>query len=149
MRTDVFWVYILSNRSRTVIYVGVTNDLVQRLLQHRRKENPESFAARYRLNRLVFFQRFRDIRDAIAYEKKLKGWSRAKKNALIEKENADWNDLAVTRLKLNPPCDTDFDHCPRPRPALSSRGAQRIESRSAADPAGAKPKAPVRSGKLE
>jgi putative endonuclease len=87
-----YWVYILASRSR-VLYVGVTNDLVRRVNEHRQSLIP-GFTEKYRVSRLVYFEQFGDIRDAIAREKQLKGWVRARKLELIEGRNPTWADLA-------------------------------------------------------
>ncbi len=87
-----YYVYILASASRT-LYTGVTNNLERRVIEHRRKLIP-GFTARYRINRLVYFEVFGDIRAAISREKQIKGWLRAKKIALIESSNRDWKDLS-------------------------------------------------------
>jgi putative endonuclease len=94
MRMDdgCYFTYIMGSRSRT-LYIGVTGDLVKRILQHKCKEL-SGFTARYNCDRLVWFERHQVVQDAIAREKKLKGWSRAKKIALIESMNATWVDLS-------------------------------------------------------
>ena len=89
MRT--YHVYIMSSASR-VLYIGVTNDLLRRVSEHRQMRVP-GFTARYRVNQLVYFEAFGDIRAAIAREKQIKGWLRAKKIALIEAFNPRWKDL--------------------------------------------------------
>ena len=88
-----FWVYILSSNTRA-IYVGVTNDLERRVQEHKSKQVP-GFTARYNASQLVYGEVFSDVRDAIAREKQIKSWSRARKNALIEEHNPRWNDLAA------------------------------------------------------
>ena len=88
-----YWTYILSSFSRT-IYVGVTNDLERRIQQHKSKQVP-GFTARYDVTRLVHSEVFSDVCDAIAREKQIKSWSRARKNALIEEHNPLWDDLAT------------------------------------------------------
>ena len=88
----VYHVYILASRSR-VLYVGVTNDLLRRVLQHREGQVP-GFTSRYKIHRLVHYEPFGDIRNAIAREKEIKNWTRAKKVALIESKNPTWEDLA-------------------------------------------------------
>jgi putative endonuclease len=93
MRDHDYWVYILTNKHRTTLYIGMTNDLELRLWQHRWGEK-SGFAKRYHLNRLVWFEHFRDVNDAIACEKRLKGWLRSRKIALIEKTNPHWLDLS-------------------------------------------------------
>jgi len=85
-------VYVLTNFNRSVLYVGVTSDLVTRVAQHRSGAFPGSFTARYRVDMLVHFECFDDIYAAIAREKQLKGWTRAKKLALIERDNPSWED---------------------------------------------------------
>jgi putative endonuclease len=86
-------VYIMTNRHRTVFYVGVTSNLQKRLIEHRSGAHPSSFTKMYNVDQLVYFEMGRDIKAAIAREKQLKGWSRAKKVALIEQLNPEWNDL--------------------------------------------------------
>jgi len=93
MRFDACAVYILANLNRSVLYVGVTSDLVTRVAAHRKRLEPSSFTARYRVDRLVHFDAFEDITVAIQREKQLKGWSRAKKLRLIERDNPSWEDL--------------------------------------------------------
>ena len=89
----MYYVYILTNKNNTVLYVGVTNDLSRRMYEHQ-NEQIEGFTKRYHLHKLVFFEEFSDINDAIACEKRLKRWTRAKKNALIEFKNPNWKDLS-------------------------------------------------------
>ncbi|MFY9689195.1 MAG: GIY-YIG nuclease family protein [Candidatus Acidiferrales bacterium] len=84
--------YILASKFG-VLYVGVTNHLSRRIVEHRVKMT-DGFSARYNVNRLVYYERFGDIRNAIAREKQIKGWLRAKKIALIESVNPSWKDLA-------------------------------------------------------
>lgn len=88
-------VYFLTNRHRTVLYVGVTSDLRRRVIQHIAGMYPSSFSRRYNADRLVYFEITPDIRAAIAREKQLKKWSRRKKEALIEGVNPGWHDLAA------------------------------------------------------
>jgi len=87
-----FHVYVMSNRTR-VLYIGVTNDLQRRALEHKRRTAP-GFTARYHLNRLVYFEHFDGPGAAIAREKELKGWRRDRKIALIESFNPKWSDLS-------------------------------------------------------
>lgn len=87
------YVYILTNKNNTTLYVGVTSNLLERVQQHKSKMNPKSFTARYNLDKLVYYEALQMIGDAIAREKQLKAGSRAKKIALIEKENKTWEDL--------------------------------------------------------
>src|SRR5271169_5101915 len=92
MHTKTYYVYILASKSRT-LYTGVTNNLERRVVEHRRKLVP-GFTARYNINRLVYFEVFHDVLDAIAREKQIKAWGRMKKIALIESTNRDWKDLS-------------------------------------------------------
>ena len=87
------FVYILANKNNTTLYVGVTSNLLQRIMQHKEKHDKKSFSARYNTNKLVYYEAFQDIGEAIGREKQIKAGSRAKKIALIEKENAEWGDL--------------------------------------------------------
>jgi putative endonuclease len=100
-------VYILSNSAAT-LYIGVTGDLDMRLFQHGDNHDPKSFVSRYNLHRLVFMETYPTARQAIAREKQLKGWSRAKKLKLIRTLNPDFRDLSV-----------DY---PTPLPPISSGG---------------------------
>src|SRR6185437_11095672 len=86
-----FYVYILSNRSH-ILYIGLTNNLRKRIFQHR-KQTPGTFTARYKINRLVYFEHYQYINNAIAREKELKHWTRAQKIALIESTNPTWEEL--------------------------------------------------------
>jgi putative endonuclease len=88
-----YYVYILSSRSRT-LYTGVTNNIARRVAEHRRGLVP-GFTSKYRIHRLVHFEPYEHPSAAIAREKKIKGWLRAKKVALIEERNPTWDDLAA------------------------------------------------------
>ena len=103
-----FYTYILTNKGRTVLYVGVTNGLTKRVLQHRSGKT-EGFTRRYHCDRLVYFERFAKPSDAIAREKQLKGWRRQKKEALIASQNPRWEDLAVSVLGLSPPAGRPWE----------------------------------------
>ena len=87
-----YFVYIMTNKFRT-LYTGVTNNLERRVLQHKRKLLP-GFTQEYNINCLVYFETFGDVRAAIQREKQIKGWLRAKKVALIIKNNPAWRDLS-------------------------------------------------------
>jgi len=89
-----YTVYILSNSAAT-LYIGVTSDLDLRLFQHSERHDSESFATRYNLDRLIFAETYPTARQAIAREKQLKGWSRAKKLNLIREQNPEWRDLSA------------------------------------------------------
>lgn len=90
---NIAWVYILTNETHTTLYVGSTVELSTRLWEHRIKQNPNSFSARYNLTKLVFYQGFHSVESARAQEKIFKGKSRAWKIALINRHNPRWNDL--------------------------------------------------------
>ena len=92
MGERTYCAYIMASRSRT-LYVGVTGNLLRRVFEHKWKEH-DGFTARYNCDRLVGFERHQDVHRAIAREKELKGWRRAKKIALIESANAAWVDLS-------------------------------------------------------
>ena len=88
----------MTNRSRT-LYVGVTNDLERRVYQHKLKQIP-GFTAKYNIAQLAYYEETNDVLTAIAREKTIKGWLRAKKIALIESVNPEWQDLGVTEITL-------------------------------------------------
>ena len=88
-----FYVYMMTNQSRVVLYTGITNSLMRRVWQHQSGEI-EGFTKSYKVNRLVYYECFDDPRDAIAREKEIKGWRRQKKNALVETKNPKWADLS-------------------------------------------------------
>jgi putative endonuclease len=88
-----FYVYMMTNQSRVVLYTGITNSLTRRVWQHQ-SGDIEGFTKAYKVNRLVYYECFDDPRTAIAREKEIKGWRRAKKNALVEKMNPKWADLS-------------------------------------------------------
>jgi len=94
MRDHNYHVYIVTNKHRTALYIGMTNGLARRIVEHKNGEIA-GFTQRYQLNRLVWFEDFRDVNEAIACEKKLKGWLRSRKVALIEKNNPRWFDLSA------------------------------------------------------
>ncbi len=87
-----YYVYILTNQHGNVMYIGVTSDLVRRVYEHR-NHLVAGFTARYHVDKLVYFEETNDVHAAIAREKELKGWLRAKKNALVEQTNPQWQDL--------------------------------------------------------
>ncbi len=86
-------IYMITNKNNTVLYTGVCSDLFARITQHKEKINPKSFTARYNCNKLVYYEAFHSIEEAIAREKQIKGGSRIKKILLIEKQNPKWMDL--------------------------------------------------------
>jgi putative endonuclease len=93
-----FWVYIVTNRNNSVLYIGVTNSLSRRTWQHR-EGNHVGFAADYRCTKVIYYEWYSDIRDAIARESQLKKRSRAKKVALINRLNPSWRDLGADVLQ--------------------------------------------------
>ena len=84
-----FYVYMMTNRTRSVLYTGVTNSLERRIWFHRNSEN-KSFTKTYRVDRLVYYEHFNEARYAIAREKEIKGWRREKKNELVRMMNPKW-----------------------------------------------------------
>ena len=90
-----YFVYMLASQRNGTLYVGVTNDLVRRIGEHKSREVP-GFTKRHSVSLLVWYEAFGEINDAIAREKQIKGWNRAWKIQLIEKENSGRNDLAAS-----------------------------------------------------
>ena len=87
------FIYIITNKNNTTLYIGVTADLPRRILDHKNKRNEKSFSARYNLNKLVYYEQFLMIGDAIGREKQLKAGSRQAKIDLILSFNPLWTDL--------------------------------------------------------
>ena len=87
------YTYMMANKNNTVIYAGVTSNISKRVWQHKNKVY-KGFTSRYNCDKLVFYREFSDIRDAIAYEKKLKAGSRVAKVKLINEMNPEWKDLS-------------------------------------------------------
>lgn len=92
MREHQYFAYIMSSNSGT-LYIGMTNSIYRRALQHKSGEI-EGFASKYHCTRLVYYESYDDVHRAIGREKQLKGWTRARKIALIESRNPRWADLA-------------------------------------------------------
>ena len=88
-----YYVYILSNDHKNVIYTGVTNDLVRRMYEHKKHLDKGSFTSKYNVENLVYFEETTDVESALAREKQIKGWNRKRKEKLIEAKNPNWNDL--------------------------------------------------------
>jgi len=88
-----FWIYCMSNTYNNVLYIGVTNDLYRRVLEHKSKLI-KGFTYRYNCDKLVYYEKFEDINEAIRRETQLKNWRREWKNKLIETINPNWEDLA-------------------------------------------------------
>ena len=86
-------VYMMSNSYNTVVYVGVTSDLVSRVIQHKEKMYPKSFTAKYNCSKLVYYNCYHTIEEAKAEELRIKGGNRARKNEMINSMNESWSDL--------------------------------------------------------
>ncbi len=93
MRMREYYVYIMTNGART-LYIGVTNDLVRRVFEHKEKL-AEGFTKKYNITMLVYYEITGDVQAAIAREKQLKSWRRSKKIALIESSNPQWKDFSL------------------------------------------------------
>ena len=91
----MYYTYILTNKNDTVMYIGVTNDLKRRLYEHKSNQ-VDGFTKKYNVCKLVYFEKYSDIDNAIAREKQLKHWVRSKKNLLVETQNPNWDDLGET-----------------------------------------------------
>ncbi|PKG52846.1 GIY-YIG nuclease family protein [Olleya sp. 1-3] len=89
-----YYVYILSSKKNGTLYIGVTNNLERRLIEHKQKL-ASVFTSKYDVNRLMYFEIIADINEAIKREKQLKNWNRQWKIELIEKENPNWKDLSI------------------------------------------------------
>ena len=90
--TKRYFVYLLSNKKNGTLYIGITNDLVRRVYEHKSK-HVEGFSKKYNLSRLVWFDETSDVNAAIEKEKQMKKWKRAWKVGLIEEANPSWRDL--------------------------------------------------------
>ena len=88
-----YYVYILSNKNHTVLYTGVTRDLIRRVYEHKNNSDPNSFTAKYKVHKLVYFEETNDVKAAIEREKQIKSWSRSRKTDLIFNVNPHWIDL--------------------------------------------------------
>jgi len=101
MKIKLYYVYVLTNSNHNVLYTGVTNDLERRCNEHKKKK-VKGFTQRYKVDKLIYFEVFDFIEQAIAREKQIKGYSRAKKNALIEVFNKEWIELYIDGKILFP-----------------------------------------------
>jgi len=90
-----YYVYVMTNAHRNVLYVGVSNSLERRVWQHK-NHALSGFTDQYNCTLLVYIEHFTEVKDAIAREKQIKGWTRAKKDTLIATQNPSWTDLADT-----------------------------------------------------
>ena len=91
-------VYIMANQHHTVLYTGVTSDIISRIQQHRSKFRTSSFTAKYNVDKLVYYKPFPTIEEAIAEEKRIKAGNRKQKISLIESMNPGWEDLWITGI---------------------------------------------------
>ena len=110
-----YFVYIMSNRSKS-LYTGITNSLIRRVREHKLGIG-SVFSAKYKLDRLVYFERFEDVHNAIEREKEIKGWLRIRKIALIVSVNSAWRDLSLgwyERHAFQP--DAGIAPVPTPKP---------------------------------
>ena len=89
----MYYVYILSNWNNHVLYIGVTNNIMRRLYEHK-NDFVEGFTKKYRVHKLVYYEEYSDVKDAIQREKQLKKWNRIKKENLIQQLNPTWKDLS-------------------------------------------------------
>ena len=92
-RYVTYYVYILTNKNKTVLYTGVTSDLIRRVYEHKTHADPSSFTAKYKVDRLINFEETSDVKAAIEREKQIKSWSRDRKTDLIFRMNPHWVDL--------------------------------------------------------
>ena len=92
-----YCIYMMTNKSRVVLYTGITNNLTRRVSEHQQGEIP-GFTKTYKVNRLVYYETFENPHAAIAREKEIKGWRRSKKNELVDTLNSKWADLSGTLL---------------------------------------------------
>ena len=88
------FVYMLANDTNVCLYVGVTNDLIRRLYEHKNNLDPKSFTSQYNIHKLVYYEETSDPYTAISREKQIKGWNRKRKNRLVESLNPQWRDLS-------------------------------------------------------
>ena len=93
MKRHEYFVYILTNYNKTVLYIGITNDLIRRLFEHSEKFNPDGFSAKYKCKFLLHWESYQYVREAISREKEIKKWRREKKNNLINEWNPGWRFL--------------------------------------------------------
>ena len=91
----MYYVYILTNQYNTVLYVGVTNNLIRRIYEHK-NNRVDGFSKRYKLHKVVYYESCSDVRKAIEREKQLKRWHREWKKNLIRAQNPTWKDLSDT-----------------------------------------------------
>ena len=107
MKIHIYYIYILANKSNSVVYVGVTNDLVRRCHQHKKKM-VKGFTEKYNVDKLVYYEVFDQIEFAIKREKQIKGYSRVKKDMLVNKVNLEWEELYYNGVIRGIPHSTAF-----------------------------------------
>ena len=93
-----YYVYILTNKYRNVLYTGMTNDLIRRVYEHRNHLDKDSFTAKYNVTKLVYYEETTDVRAAIEREKQIKSWSRMKKSLLVREKNPGFLDIYPSLL---------------------------------------------------
>jgi len=94
-----YYVYILTNKNKNVLYTGVTNDLIRRVYEHKQHFDKSSFTSKYNVTNLVYFEETTDVKSAIEREKQIKSWSRMKKFFLIREKNPALEDLYPSLLE--------------------------------------------------
>ena len=94
MENHDYFIYILTNKNNKVMYIGVTNNLKRRLYEHKNRL-VDGFTKTYNVDKLVYYEHTNDVESAIAREKQLKGWSRIKKDMLVENKNPEWKELVI------------------------------------------------------
>ncbi len=98
---NVGYVYIMTNKNHTTIYIGVTNDLCRRIYEHKNHINNNSFTDKYNLEYCIYYEEFQSFNTAINREKELKKWNKQKKDELINKKNPEWKELVTEKGFIN------------------------------------------------
>lgn len=93
-----YYVYFLTNKSNRVLYVGVTNNIIRRIYEHKNHLDGNSFTAKYKTTKLVYYEQTGDVKSAIEREKQIKSWNRERKNKLVESMNPAWEDLYANMI---------------------------------------------------
>ena len=88
-----YYVYILTNKNHTVLYTGITSDLIKRVYEHKNHCDKDSFTSKYKVDRLIYFEETSDVNAAIEREKQIKSWNRKRKDKMIASMNPKWEDL--------------------------------------------------------
>ena len=99
MNNQQYFVYIMTNKRNTVLYTGMTRRGEERFAEHSQRLNPQSFTARYYVNKVVYVESFSTPADAAAAERKIKGWTRKKKIDLINSVNPTWKDINLPAIE--------------------------------------------------